>query len=109
VAVGGAPSDGGSAIGLGDLDRAGQAAVLARSRGFVGAFGPEALVALLVGVPAVVFAAGADEDDVRLVRSFLAGPPYGRLQVVEGEGSPAEVAVEVGRLLAPPVEALAGV
>ena len=109
VAVGGAPLGGGSVVGLGGLDRAGQAAVLARSRGFVGVFGVEALVALLVGVPAVVFAAGPVGEDVRLARSFLAGPPFGRLEVLAGEGSVAEVTVQVGRLLTAPVEALASV
>jgi hypothetical protein len=105
VAVGLAePPEQGSVVSLEGLDRVGQAAVLGRSRGFVGPWGVEAVLAVLVGVPSVVFG-GADEDDLRVVSSFLGNSPFGSLQVIEA----GEADEQIGRLLAGPVGAFAGV
>jgi hypothetical protein len=71
-------------VDLEPLDRAHQTAVLERSAGYVGPYGPEAIVAVLSGVDAVAFASEVeppDEHDLRLVASFLAEPPFGRLQL----------------------------
>jgi hypothetical protein len=87
----------GATVPLAGLDRAQQAAVLARSRGYVGTWGPEAATALLIGVPAVVLD-GVEERDLELVRQFLGEAPYGRLEVVSG----GDVDEQVGRLLARP-------
>jgi hypothetical protein len=100
------------AIRLEGFDGAAQAAVVARARGFVGTFGVEAVLAVLSGVPAVAFDSRPQqpvEDDLRLVSSFLADPPFGHLHVLDVTGSPAEAAKQAGRLLEAPVEALAAV
>jgi len=94
----------GSVVSLEGLERLGQAAVLGRSRGFVGLWGVEAVLAVLVGVPSVVVG-GGNEDDLRLVASFLRGVPFGHLQAVEA----GEAADQIRRLLAGPVGAFAGV
>jgi len=78
--------------------------VLGRSRGFVGPWGVEAVLAVLVGVPSVVVG-GADEDDLRVVSSFLGNAPFGALQVVEA----GDASEQISRLLAGPVGAFAGV
>jgi hypothetical protein len=58
-------------------------AAVARSRGFLGGYGPYAYVALFAGLPAVVFGAGpADEADLALA-GRLAHAPFGRLHVLE--------------------------
>ena len=71
-----------SVVGLDGLDRRAQAAVLSRSRGFVGAYGAEAVGAVLAGVPSVVIGAEATED-LRLISSQLEGPPFGALNVLD--------------------------
>jgi hypothetical protein len=83
-------------VDLEPLDRATQAAVLARSSGYVGAWGPEAIVAVLCGVDAAAFSSEVeppDEHDLRVVSSYLSEPPFGRLTV--DEGTPEERAAEV--------------
>ena len=97
-------------VSLDGLDRPAQAAVLARARGFAGTYGAEAILAVLSGLPAVVFATGGEPaDELQLVSSFLSRPPFGRLHLVEAAGSPAEAADRAIRLLEAPVKALAGV
>jgi hypothetical protein len=97
-------------VGLDGLDRAAQAGVLARSQGFVGSYGVESYLGVLLGRPAVVLGAErADADDRTVASSFLARGPFGPLHVLDGAVSPAEVAEHAARLLTSPVEALAGV
>jgi hypothetical protein len=73
-----------------------RAAAVAASRGFVGRYGPDAYVAVLAGLPAVTFGAGArDASDVALARRLVEGP-YGVLHSAES----AEKAVEVALSLA---------
>jgi hypothetical protein len=97
-------------VSLDGLDRLAQAGVLARSQGFVGAYGVEAYLAVLLGRPAaVVGAERADADDLSVASSFLARPLFGRLHVLDAAASPAEVAKHAARLLEAPIEALAGV
>ena len=74
-------------VELDGLDRATQAAVLARSAGYVGAYGPEAIVALLCGVEAAAFSSDVeppDEHDLNVIAWYLGKPPFGRLTVDEG-------------------------
>jgi hypothetical protein len=106
VAVGlaGEPPEPGPVVSLESLDRSSQAAVLGRSRGFVGPWGVEAVLAALVGVPSVVVG-DADPDDLRVASSFLAEPPFGRIRTVGG----AEAAEQIRLLLARPEKALARV
>ncbi len=100
----------GPVVSLDGLDRSAQAAVLARARGFVGMYGVETILAVLSGVPAVALSTGAEPvDELQLVSSFLARPPFGRLHVIEAAGSPAETAGRAAQLLEAPIEALAGV
>jgi hypothetical protein len=99
-------------VSLDGLDRAAQTAVVARARGFVGTYGVEAYLAVLAGVPAVAFASGSDHvnpDDLRLVSSFLARPPFGRLQVVETALSVSGAVERATELLDARAEALAAV
>jgi hypothetical protein len=64
-------------------ERAAEAAILARSRGFVGSDPVSAVLAVLTGIAAVLV--GSDEaEDLRLAR-VLGRPPFGSLQVVEAE------------------------
>ena len=98
-------------VDLEPLDRSAQAAVLARSAGYVGAYGPEAIVAVLSGVDAVAFCIGLespDEHDLKLVSSFLADRPFGRLHLEAG-GTVEETAERAARLLDAPRGALAAV
>ena len=93
---------------LDGLERDAQAQVIARARGFVGNYGAEAVVALLLGRPAVVFAAeDVDPHELQVASAFLAGEPYGRLRVVEPAGSAKEAAARLLRALDTPAEALA--
>ena len=99
-------------VKLDGLDRPTQAAVLARARGFVGTYGVEAVLAVLLGVQAVAFSPGShqvDEDDLRLISSFLAAPPFGPLHLLDAHGPATEAADRAARLLDAPVEALATV
>ncbi len=97
---------------LDSLDGRTREAVLARSHGFVGTYGIEAVEAVLLGVPAVVLpvpAGGTEAGDVELVRTYLASPPFGPLHVLEAPGGPDEVAAQAERLLSTPAASLAGV
>jgi hypothetical protein len=93
-------------VDLHPLDRAAQTAALARSAGYVGPYGPEAIVAVLCGVDAVAFSSEvepADEHDLKLVSSYLAEAPFGQLEVDAG-GDPEERAarlLETTQALAP--------
>ena len=100
-----------SVVKLDGLDRATQQSIIARARGFVGAFGVEALLAVLSGVPAIVDVSTWEtaEDDVRVVSSFLAEAPFGPLHLLDPARTPAEAGEWVARLLAAPAEALAAV
>jgi hypothetical protein len=98
-------------VNLEGLDRPAQTAVLARARAFVGAYGVEAYVAVLSGVHAVAFASNAnepDEHDLRVASSFLAGPPFGRLDVLEAAGTAADAVDRAAGLLTEPDRVLAG-
>jgi hypothetical protein len=89
-------------VDLRGLDRDVQSGVIARSRGFIGTYGVEAHVAVLLGLPAVALprqAAPPKELDLRVVSSFLGGPQFGRLQLHQ-DARPAEAAAEAMRMLA---------
>jgi hypothetical protein len=91
-------------VELNALDRTAQTAVLARARGFVGGYGVEAYLAVLLGVPAVAFSSGSVAADyLRVVSSFLDRPPFGPLHVVEAGASAAEDAERAARLLEAPL------
>jgi hypothetical protein len=79
------------------------AAVLSRARSFVGSWGPSAIVAGLLGVPAVALAGPGEiaPDDLRIARSFLSRPPFACPRVVGPEE-----AVAVVDTLAPAAPAL---
>jgi hypothetical protein len=97
-------------VSLDGLDRAAQLAVLSRSRGFVGSYGVEPYLAVLLGRPAVVVGAEpANADDLAVASSFLAEPPFGELQILDAAASPAEVARYAGSMLETPAEVLARV
>jgi hypothetical protein len=97
-------------VSLNGLDREAQAGVLARSRGFVGSYGVESYLAVLLGRAAVVLGGErAAADDLSIASSFLARPLFGRLHVLDAAASPEEVARYAERLLEAAVEALAGV
>ena len=66
-------------------DRAAEAAILARSRGFFGSDPVSAVLAVLTGVPAVVV--GAEGQDGLQLASSLGRPPFGSLQIVGVEGT----------------------
>jgi hypothetical protein len=86
----------GPVVDLEPLDRTTQAAVLACAAGYVGAYGPEAVVAVLCGVDAAAFSSDLeppDEHDLKVVSSFLGEPPFGRLQA--DEGTPKERAAQL--------------
>jgi hypothetical protein len=83
-------------------------AVVARAGAYVGPYGVEPYLAVLLGVPAVALGtdrAGADE--LRLARTFLAEPPFGPLDAVAADASPAEIAARVARHLRPEAISLA--
>jgi hypothetical protein len=90
-------------VDLDGLDRSAQAAVLARARGFVGGFGVEVCLALLLGRPAVVVADDVATEEMRIASRFLNRRPFGPLHLAEA--GPADAAAEraVG-LLATSVE-----
>jgi hypothetical protein len=87
-------------------------AVLARAGGLVCSYGVEAYLSVLLGVPAVALTPGFEEtaeQDLRLVSSYLARPPFGRLHLVESGGDADELAERALRLLESPAGALANV
>jgi hypothetical protein len=97
-------------VDLAGLDRDAQSAVLARSRGFVGTYGVEAYLSVLLGRPAIAFATeSADRHDLRLASSFFSRPPFGALHVLSAGDSAFDAADRVEGLLEAPVEALARV
>jgi hypothetical protein len=99
-------------VRLDAIDRPRRQSVIARAGGYVGGFGPEAVLAVLSGVAAVVLPSGIDvtvEDDVRFVRSFLGAAPFGPLYVLDETLDPDQAADRVSQLLEAPVEALAAV
>jgi hypothetical protein len=67
-----------------------------RANDYVGPYGPEAIVAVLSGVDAAAFSSELeppDPHDLRVVSSYLAEPPYGRLTI--DEGTPEERAAQL--------------
>jgi hypothetical protein len=71
-------------------------AVLARAEAYVGPYGVEPYLALLLGIPAVAVSSGpVDGNELRLAATFLAEPPFGPLVVVETDAAPGEVARRV--------------
>jgi hypothetical protein len=67
-----------------------------RSAGYVGPYGPEAIVAVLCGADAETFSSEVeppDPNDLKVISSFLAEPPFGRLTI--DEGTPEERAAEL--------------
>jgi hypothetical protein len=96
-------------VDLRGLDRAAQAAVVARARGFVGAFGVEACLALLLGRPAVVLSdQGSGSDDERVASVVLGRPPFGRLHRLAA-AAPDESAERAAELVETSLEALTAV
>jgi hypothetical protein len=101
-------ADRSAVVAIDGLDPAGKASMIARARGFVGCYGPDAVVAVLLGRPAVVLAGeGIDPHELGVAAAFLAGEPYGRLQVVEPVGSAREAAAWLLQALDAPAEAFA--
>jgi hypothetical protein len=67
-----------------------------RNEPYVGPYGPEAIVAVLSGVDAAAFSSELDlpdPHDLKIVSTFLAEPPFGRLTV--DEGTPEERAAQL--------------
>ena len=59
--------------------------VLGSSRGYVGPYGAEAFLAVLLGLPAIVVADEFDEiarNDIGVAAGFLRRPTFGQLRVV---------------------------
>jgi hypothetical protein len=89
-------------VPLDGLDGNARAAIISRARGFVGSFGAEAALAVLSGVPAVVFRSTLrerGESDVQLISSWLTDEQFGRLEVLDLHSSAAETATQVMQLL----------
>lgn len=85
-------------------------AVLARSVGFAGDYGPSAHEAGLLGVPAAALYSRPEAlaaSDLRLAAAFLGRPPFARLQTVQTNGSAQETARRVIEALEPARRALA--
>ena len=75
----------GETVDLDGYDPNERLAVLGRSRGYVGPYGAEAFLAVLLGLPAVAVADELDEiarNDVRVATEFLRRPTFGQLRVV---------------------------
>ncbi len=85
VAVGGGASVEGETVDLDGCEPEAAFAVLGRSRGYVGPYGPGAFLAVLLGLPAVAIGDELDEvarNDVRVATDFLHRPTFGRLRVI---------------------------
>jgi hypothetical protein len=85
VAVQGDAAVDGDTVDLDDFAAADRFAVLGRSRGYVGPYGAAAILAVLLGLPAVAIADELDalaRNDVRVATEFLRPPTFGRLRVV---------------------------
>jgi hypothetical protein len=99
-------------VDLVDLDRAAQTAVLARAAAYVGAYGTEAILAVLSGIDALAIESEvepADEHDRRLISSFLSEPPFGRLELLEAATSAEQAAERAQALVDARLDALATV
>jgi hypothetical protein len=97
-------------VELDGLDRSVQAGVLGRTRGFVGGFGVEACLALMLGRPAVVLIdEGVEADELRVASHLPVGQRFGRLHVLEALGAAEEAAEQALRLVDGSVGALAAV
>jgi hypothetical protein len=86
----------GDTVDLAGYDPADRLAVLGRSRGYVGPYGPDAVLAVLLGLPATAVAGDLDEvarNDVRVATDFLRRPTFGSLRVVRA-GEPLLVEAE---------------
>ena len=102
----------GAVVPLDGLDRGSQTAVLTRAGGLVCSYGVETYMAVLLGVPAVALTPGFEESaeqDLRLVSSYLASAPFGRLHLVDSSGGADQLAERALRLLESPAGALANV
>jgi hypothetical protein len=87
-----------------------RAAVLGRARGFVGPFGVDACLSLLLGRPAVVLGdGGSDPDDLRIAAAHLDRRPFGGLRLLEATGPAEDAADQALRLVEGSVGALAAV
>jgi hypothetical protein len=88
-------------VSLDGFDAGARVAAIAGARGFAGTFGADAVLAVLSGVPAAVIRSDreSEEDDLRLISSFLTEREFGRLSVLDETGSPVEVVAEMLRLL----------
>ena len=99
VAVRGASAElGVPTVSLDGLDRARATAVISRSDGFVGAYGIDAFLAPLLGVPAVALREAEDpgaDRDLRLASYFLGRAPFGALETV----APADASGAIVRML----------
>ena len=85
VATGGGVAVAGEAVALDGFEPQERLAVLGRARGYVGPYGAEPFLAVLLGLPAVAIADDLDEvarNDVRVATDFLRRPTFGQLRVV---------------------------
>jgi hypothetical protein len=83
-------------------------AVLGRADAFLGPYGVNVYLAVLLGVPAIaVRAAEAGADELRLASTFLAESPFGSLELVEPDVAPELVAERIARVLRPAARSLA--
>jgi hypothetical protein len=97
-----AVEEAGPVVRLGQFDPVTAQAVLARAAAFVGEYGAEAYLAVLLGLPAVaVTAEPVNADELRLASTFLAEPPFGALELVEADRAPEEIARRVVGSLRP--------
>jgi hypothetical protein len=84
VAVRGDPAVEGESVDLDGYAPDQRLAVLGRSSGYVGPYGAEAFLAVLLGLPATAIADGLDaaaRNDVRVATEFLRRPTFGTLVV----------------------------
>jgi hypothetical protein len=91
------------------VDRDAEAAIIARARGFLGSYGSSALVAALLGVPAVALYSSREQvadEDLQIAASFLGREPFGRLHVCEATRALGDAAELAARLLEDDAKAL---
>jgi hypothetical protein len=85
VVTGGGVAVVGEAVALDGYEPQERLAVLGSSRGYVGPYGAEAFLAVLLGLPAIVVADELDEiarNDIGVAAGFLRRPTFGQLRVV---------------------------
>jgi hypothetical protein len=85
VATGGGVAVAGEAVALDGYEPQERLVVLGSSRGYVGPYGAEAFLAVLLGLPAIVVADELDEiarNDIGVAAGFLRRPTFGQLRVV---------------------------